>query len=206
MTRNMMLPLAAHTSNGTTPKGTQSPNGAPAPARTLRNFSGAGYDKGRGWLWQALWFATQNLVFGAWWCPRRLRPIILRAFGAEVGERVFLRHRVRVLWPWKLSIGDDCWIGEDVWLLNLEPISIGRDVCLSQGALLCTGGHDRRSPTFEYDNGPIFIGDGAWVAARAMVLRGVTVEAAAVVGAGSVVREDVPAVPPMFRTAPKGRQ
>lgn len=178
---------------------------APAPApRSLRDFSGQGYDKGRGKVWQALWFATQNLVFGAWWCPRRLRPVLLRAFGAEVGERVFVRHRVRVLWPWKLSIGDDCWIGEDVWLLNLEPITIGSDVCLSQGVFLCTGGHDRRSATFDYDNGPIVVGDGAWIAARAMVLRGVTVEAAVVVPAGEVVRRDIPTVPPMFRTAREG--
>jgi putative colanic acid biosynthesis acetyltransferase WcaF len=170
------------------------PGETPALRHSLRDFTGAGYDKGRGVLWQTLWFATQNLVFGAWWCPRRLRPGILRAFGAQVGERAFIRHRVRVLWPWKLSVGDDCWIGEDVWLLNLEPIALGNDVCLSQGAFLCTGSHDRRSPTFEYDNGPITIGDGAWIAARAMVLKGVRVEAAAVVSAGNVVSRDVLAV------------
>jgi putative colanic acid biosynthesis acetyltransferase WcaF len=168
---------------------------APPARRRLSSFDGRGYDKGRGPAWQALWFATQNLVFGAWWCPRRLRPILLRAFGAEVGERVFLRHRVRVLWPWKLTVGDDCWIGEDVWLLNLEPITLGRDVCLSQAAFLCTGSHDRHSPSFDYDNGPIAIGDGAWVAARATVLRGVSVAAGAVVPAGAVVGRDVPAVP-----------
>ena len=163
----------------------------PVLPRSLGGFSGRGYDKGRGVLWQALWFATQNLLFSTWWCPRRLRPVLLRAFGAEIGERVFIRHRVRVLWPWKLSIGNDCWIGEDAWLLNLEPITIGNNVCLSQGAFLCTGSHDRRSPTFEYDNGPIMIADGAWIAARATVLRGVTVGAGAVLPAGVVISRDV---------------
>ncbi|MEP6463250.1 MAG: DapH/DapD/GlmU-related protein [Frankiaceae bacterium] len=172
--------------------------------RRLRGFTGVGYDKGRGVLWQALWFATQNILFGAWWCPLRLRPVLLRAFGASVGERAFIRHRVRVLWPWKLTVGDDCWIGEDAWLLNLEPIVLGNDVCLSQGAFLCTGSHDRRSPTFEYDNGRIVIGDGVWVSARAVVLRGVTVEAAAVIPAGDVVRRDVMAVAPKFVTARRG--
>lgn len=161
--------------------------------RSLRGFHGYGYDKQRGRAWQALWFATMNLVFAAWWCPGRLRPMLLRAFGAQVGERVFIRHRVRVLWPWKLSVGDDCWIGEDVWLLNLEPISVGRDVCLSQGAFLCTGSHDRQSPTFEYDNGPILVDDGAWVAAQALLLRGTRVGRGAVVGARAVVTRDVPA-------------
>jgi putative colanic acid biosynthesis acetyltransferase WcaF len=162
------------------------------PLRSLRAFRGDGYSAGRGKVWQAAWFATMNLVFMAWWCPKGLRPRLLRAFGAQVGERVFIRHRVRVLWPWKLSIGDDSWIGEDVWLLNLEPITIGGDVCLSQGAFLCTGSHDVRSPSFEYDNGKIAVQDRAWVAAQALVLRGVIVGTGAVVGARAIVTKDLP--------------
>lgn len=158
----------------------------------LGAFTLTGYDKGRGIGWQAAWFATQNLVFGAWWFPRRFRPAILRAFGATVGRNVTIRHRVRVLWPWKLSVGDDTWIGEDAWLLNLEPITIGSDVCVSQGVFLCTGSHDRRSPDFRYDNGPIRIDDGVWLAAQSLVLRGVTVGTASVVGARAVATKDVP--------------
>jgi putative colanic acid biosynthesis acetyltransferase WcaF len=160
--------------------------------RSLASFTQVGYDKGRPFVVQAMWFAVMNLIFMKWWFPGRFRPKVLRTFGASVGTGVVIRHRVRVLWPWKLTIGDDSWIGEEVWLLNLEPISIGSDVCLSQDAFLCTGSHDRRSPSFGYDNGPIVIEDRAWVAARATVLRGVTVGRGAVVGAGVVVSADVP--------------
>lgn len=159
--------------------------------RNLRGFTGAGYDKGRSLPMQALWFATQHLVFRSWWLPARLRPVLLRRFGATVGERVLIRRDVRVHWPWKLTIGDDVWIGESAWLLDLEPIRIGSNVCVSQEALLCTGSHDRRSPTFEFDNGPICLEDGAWVAARATVLRGVTVGPGAIVGAHAVAATDV---------------
>ncbi len=162
------------------------------PARSLRGFTGAGYDKGRGVLWQALWFAVLNLAWSKWWFPPRLRPVVLRAFGARVGARVLIRHRVRVQWPWKLTVGDDVWIGEDAWLVNLERITVGHDVCVSQGALLCTGSHQRRSATFEFDNAPIDLRPGSWVAARAVVLRGVTVGEGAVVGAGAVAHRDVP--------------
>lgn len=158
----------------------------------LGKFSGADYDKGRPWLTQAAWFVALNLVFKAWWCPRSFRPMLLRIFGADVGSGVFIRHNVRVLWPWKLRVGRDAWIGEDVWLLNLEPITIGDDVCLSQGAFLCTGSHDRRSQSFEFDNGPIVIGDRSWIAAQALVLRGVTVHPGSVVGARALVTKDVP--------------
>ena len=164
----------------------------PLPYPRLAQFSAAiGYDKGRNMAWQAGWFAVQNLIFGAWWCPTRLRPKLLRMFGADVGTNVFIRHRVRVLWPWKLSIGSDSWIGEDVWLLSLEPIVVGSDVCLSQGVFLCTGGHDRRSADFRYDNGRISIGDGVWVATQALILRGVSVGTGSVVGARALISRDV---------------
>ncbi|MFE9023229.1 putative colanic acid biosynthesis acetyltransferase [Streptomyces sp. NPDC007808] len=159
--------------------------------RSLRSFTGVGYDKGRPLLVQAAWFAVLNLVFVRWWFPARWRPALLRAFGARIGERVLIRHRVRVHWPWRLEIGDDVWIGEGAWLLNLERITIDSDVCVSQEALLCTGSHRRRSAAFEFDNAPIRLERGAWVAARAVVLRGVTVGRGAVVGASAVARHDV---------------
>lgn len=161
--------------------------------RSLRGFTGAGYTKGRALPIQALWFATMHLVFVKWWFPARLRPAVLRAFGARVGRRVLIRHAVRVQWPWKLDVGDDVWIGEGAWLINLEPISIGSDVCVSQGAMLCTGSHQRRSETFEFDNAPIRLEPGCWVAAQAIVLRGVTVGHGAVIGAGAVAGRDLPA-------------
>jgi len=160
--------------------------------RNLAAFTGRGYDKGRGLAWCAAWYATQHVVFKAWWCPGRLRARILRAFGATVGQGVVIRAGVRVHWPWKLTVGDHTWLGEGAWLLNLEPITIGSHVCVSQEALLCTGSHDRRSPTFEFDNGPITVGDGAWVATRAVVLRGVEIGENAVVGAAAVVASTVP--------------
>jgi putative colanic acid biosynthesis acetyltransferase WcaF len=169
------------------------PQNADTGYPSLASFSARrGYDKGRNVAWQAAWFAVQNLVFDAWWLPGRLRPRILRAFGASVGRNVLIRHRVRVLWPWKLSIGNDAWIGEDAWLLNLEHITIGDDVCVSQGAFLCTGSHDHRSTDFRYDNGPIVVEDGAWIAAQALVLRGSVIGRGAVIGARAVITHSVP--------------
>ncbi|MFF3500963.1 DapH/DapD/GlmU-related protein [Streptomyces sp. NPDC003247] len=158
---------------------------------SLRGFTGAGYDKGRPLPVQAAWFAALHLLFVKWWFPARWRPALLRAFGARVGQRVLIRRGVRVHWPWKLDVGDDVWIGEDAWILNLEPVTIGSDCCVSQSALLCTGSHRRRSATFEFDNGPIRLEPGSWVAARAVVLRGVTVGRGAVVGAGAVAHRDL---------------
>ena len=160
--------------------------------RSLSGFTGTGYDKGRGVLTQIAWLSVSSMLTNHWWCPNALRVAILRWFGARIGSGTLIRHRVRIHWPWKLTVGSDSWIGEGSRILNLEPVSIGNDVCVSQDVLLCTGSHDRRSPTFEFDNAPIVVHDGAWIAARATVLRGVSVGADAVVGATALVTSDVP--------------
>lgn len=163
------------------------------PDLSLREFTGRGYDKGRGRAWQALWHVVGQPLVASTLVPSRVRARVLRAFGASIGPRTLIRSGVRVHWPWKLRIGADSWIGVDVWILNLEDVTIGDNCCLSQQAFLCTGSHQRRSRTFEFDNGPITIGSKAWIAARATVLRGVTVGPNALVAAGAVVSADVPA-------------
>jgi putative colanic acid biosynthesis acetyltransferase WcaF len=159
--------------------------------RSLQGFTGSGYDRGRHRGWQAAWLACQSLVFKRIWLPSAARVALLRFFGAHVGTGVSIRHDVTIHWPWKLSIGSNSWIGVGAWILNLEPVEIGHDCCISQQALLCTGSHDHRSPTFEFDNGPIVIGNGVWIAARATVLRGVTIGDEALVGACALVAHDV---------------
>lgn len=160
--------------------------------RSLAARRGKPYDKGRGIVHQMLWVALQEGVVTRVWCPNQLRIAILRAFGARIGDGVLIRHRVRIQWPWKLTIGDNSWVGTDVGLYNLDHITIGNDVCISQQAYICTGSHDRHSPTFEFDNAPVVVEDGVWLCARSTVLRGVRVGANSTVGATALVSSDVP--------------
>lgn len=164
-----------------------------APRRNLGALRGRSYDKGRGFVYQAAWVALSTFVFTKVWCPSRLRCAILRALGAQVGTGVFIKHGVTIQWPWRLTVGDDTWLGVGVSIVNIEHLTIGSNVCVSQEAFLCTGSHDYRSPVFEYDNRPTTIEDGVWVGARAMVLRGITVGADSVIGAQAVVVRDIPA-------------
>jgi putative colanic acid biosynthesis acetyltransferase WcaF len=159
--------------------------------RDLSQFKGEGYDKGRSALWQVAWLVVQSTVFRRWWMPAAARARILRAFGADVGQGVLIRNDVTIHWPWKLTIGDHSWIGVGAWILNLEPVRIGSNTCISQQVLLCTGSHQRKSSSFEFDNAPIEIGDGVWVAVRATVLRGVRIGDGALIGACALVTRDV---------------
>jgi putative colanic acid biosynthesis acetyltransferase WcaF len=131
------------------------------------------------------------LVRSSWQISSRVRRAALRAFGAQIGEGVLLRPGMRVRFPWKLTIGDHSWIGEDVWLHNQDHVTIGADAVVSQGTFVTTGSHALRRDMALLTR-PVVIGDGAWVTARCTVLGGSRIGVAAVVTPGTVVSGDVP--------------
>lgn len=157
------------------------------PLRQLARYRNDGYSAGRGLFVRALWYFVSLALFESGWFPvSGPKARVLRWFGATIGRGLVVRPGVRIKFPWRLEIGDDCWIGQDVWIDNLDQVTLDSDVCISQGAYLCTGSHDHRSPTFELRVGPITVGHGAWLAAKCIVLQNTTVPPGMVVGAGSV--------------------
>ncbi len=170
----------------------------------LSSFSVGNYRPGRSLPTQLLWYFTSLLLFeSGWFLLTRLKPTILRAFGAKIGKGVVIKPNVRIKYPWRLSIGDHCWIGQEVWIDNLVQVSIGNHVCLSQRAYLCTGSHDYRKKTFDLVPGEIDIRDGAWIAASALITGDVTIGANALVAGGSVVSKDVPPAKIVTGAAPR---
>jgi putative colanic acid biosynthesis acetyltransferase WcaF len=95
-----------------------------------------------------------------------------------------------LLYPWNVQIGDHSWIGERVWLDSLGCIAIGSNVCISQGAYLCTGNHDWTDTAFRLMIKPITVEEGAWIGARAVVLPGIVIATHSVVCAGAIVTGD----------------
>ena len=120
------------------------------------------------------------------------RTWILRVFGARIEEGVVIKPGVRVKYPWLLSVGRHSWIGENCWIDNVAPVEIGNNVCISQGAYLCTGNHDWSDPRFGLSVKAIKLGDGSWVGARALICPGVALGECAVAAAGSVVTGNIP--------------
>lgn len=156
---------------------------------TLANYDNGGYDPGASIIKRIAWYVANAVVFDSYWVPYSpLKVALLRWFGARVGQRVVIKPRVRIKYPWRLTLGDDVWLGEDVWMDNLAEVTIGNDVCISQGAYLLTGNHDYKDPRFKLRLGAIRIDDGAWIGARVTVCPGVTVAASAVVTVGSVLQ------------------
>jgi putative colanic acid biosynthesis acetyltransferase WcaF len=120
------------------------------------------------------------------------RRWLLRLFGARIGNGAIIRPSVRVTYPWRLSIGEHCQIGDHVELYTLGEIEIGDCVVISQRSYICTAGHDHTSPTFDLFAKGIAIEPEAWLATDVFVAPGVRIGRGAVVGARSSVFHHVP--------------
>lgn len=159
----------------------------------LSDYTPGDYRPGRGKFTQVLWYLVSVALFESGWFPvARVKPAVLRAFGATIGRGVVIKPNVRIKYPWRLVVGDHVWIGQEAWIDNLADVRIGDHVCVSQRAYLCTGSHDHRRRTFDLRVGEIALGDGCWIAAGATVLGGVTIGANALLAAGSVAVRDLP--------------
>ncbi|SIQ30898.1 putative colanic acid biosynthesis acetyltransferase WcaF [Domibacillus enclensis] len=121
------------------------------------------------------------------------RNFLLRLFGAQIGTGVQIRSSAKFTYPWKVSIGDYSWIGDDVKFYSLDQITIGSNCVISQESYLCTGSHDIQDPHFGLITKPIVVKDGAWVASDVFVYPGVTIHEMAVIAARSTVTKDIPA-------------
>jgi acetyltransferase-like isoleucine patch superfamily enzyme len=112
-----------------------------------------------------------------------------------------LDSSVRVLPPFHTDTGRNLRFGRNVFVnhgctaMDLGGIAIGDDVMIGPNVQLISSGHplDRSARRSQITTAPICLSRGAWIAARAMVLQGVTVGDDAVVAAGAVVTEHVPA-------------
>lgn len=97
-----------------------------------------------------------------------------------------------------LVIGDRCVIGIRCGITAHESIEIGDDVWFGQDVFVTDANHGMDDPDTPIgrqlgDHRPVRIGDGSWIGHGAVVLPGVTIGRNAVIAAGAVVNQDVPA-------------
>lgn len=160
----------------------------------LTKYDQSWFDRGRPGWYILLWWLVQGVLF-----PFSLHPCngfrgwLLKLFGAKIGKGVVIRPTARFTYPWKITIGNYSWIGDDVVLYSLDRIAIGSNCVISQKSYLCTGSHDLRDIAFKLITAPIIIGDGVWIAADCFIAPGVSIGQDVVVGARSSVFKDQPA-------------
>ncbi|GFE84238.1 colanic acid biosynthesis acetyltransferase WcaF [Steroidobacter agaridevorans] len=158
------------------------------PLTRLDDYDRRGYSPQASIARRVAWYVVHALLFDSWLLPVSAPKVwLLRAFGARMGRRIVIKPRVRIKYPWLLSVGDFAWIGEGSWIDNLAKVTIGAHACVSQDAYLLTGNHDYRDLRFGLITAPIQLEDGAWVGARAIVCPGVTLKRMSVLTAGSIL-------------------
>lgn len=154
----------------------------------LSRYDNRWYHPGSSFPVQILWYFCNVLfILNPLNPSSKLKVLLLRLFGARIGKGVVIKPGVNVKYPWHLAIGDHSWIGEGVWLDCLDRITIGNNVCISQGAYLCTGNHDWSDSAFKLVLKPIVVDDGSWIGARTTLLPGVRMSTHSIACAGSVL-------------------
>jgi acetyltransferase-like isoleucine patch superfamily enzyme len=148
----------------------------------------------------------------------RLRALRYRLMGATIGDKCLFGPRVRLDLAWRIQVGPRTQLEADVWLKLVSPqaqvivgeytflgrgveidaaaqVTVGSHVLIAPGVFITDHNHNLERGTLIREQGwrssPVVIGDDVWIGARAIVLPGVTVGTGAVVGAASVVRENV---------------
>lgn len=160
----------------------------------LSKFDPLSFDKGASFFKIVLWYFVSSLFIRPSFIPfMRFKLFLLRLFGARIGKGTLLKPCVIIKSPWYLTVGNDCWIGEKVWIDNIDKVCIGDNVCISQGALLLTGNHNYRSLKFDYKNASIILEDGVWIGAKAVVCPGVKAYSHSILTVGSVATKNLEA-------------
>ena len=122
-------------------------------------------------------------------------PALLGTLFARLGKGAVVEAPFHCDYGWNIALGERVYANAFCVFLDCAPIEIGDRALLGPGVHLYTATHPleaaERRQGLEYAR-PITIGDDAWLGGGAIVLPGVSVGEAAVVGAGSVVSRDVP--------------
>jgi putative colanic acid biosynthesis acetyltransferase WcaF len=150
------------------------------------------FKRTRSRLVEAVWIMVEFfLVSNPLQVSSGVRAWALRLFGARIGVNVIMRPRLRVKFPWNLRVGDNCWIGEGVWIHNQGLVTIEDNAVVSQEAFVTTGSHDIYE-SMDLLVKPVIIRRGAWVTTRCIVLQGVEIGQNAILTPGSVANKSLP--------------
>lgn len=133
-------------------------------------------------------------------CVFEAGVLVFHPENISLGRNVYVGHQsiLKGYYKNELTIGDETWIGQQVFMHAAGGLTIGARVGIGPGVKILTSQHreaGRDTPVLfsPIELAPVVIADDADLGIGAIVLPGVTIGRGAVVGAGAVVTRDVPA-------------
>ena len=149
-------------------------------------------------LLKYFWFHLVTLATD--WLPdlrplMRIRGFFLRPCFKSCGANFQVARRVTINFSNRLEIGRDAYIATGCWIHAWGGIVIEDEVQLGPYSVLVTGDHMLKDGSYRHGPSslmPIRLCHGSWVAAHAVVTKGVTLGRGALIAANSVATRSIP--------------
>jgi putative colanic acid biosynthesis acetyltransferase WcaF len=168
-------------------------NGTNVTTELARKFDTGTFQIGASYLKIISWYIVNLLFFRSGLMPFSSVLVgLLRGFGSTIGRDVRIKPHIQIKYPWKLTIGDHSWLGQCT-IENLDQVTIGNHVCISEGALILTGNHNYKRKKFDLFTKQVILNDGVWICANSVICPGVTAESHSILCVGSVANNDLKA-------------
>lgn len=122
-----------------------------------------------------------------------VRGELLRfAHGGEItiGKSCYIGHGTRIWSGAKITVGDNVLIAHNVSIFDNLTHPLDWQDRRRHYEMIAAHGHPRN---INLGDRPVTIGQDAWIGAHSIILRGVSIGERAIVAAGAVVTQDVPA-------------
>jgi acetyltransferase-like isoleucine patch superfamily enzyme len=167
------------------------------------------------WAQKWLWYETNSLPWNRFRIHREFMrrgafmrwPVHGNVLAAlmegrlEIGEGVLLEPDVWITAPGsaRVRIGSGTFLNLGVMVASLELVEIGEHCMFANGCFVSDSGHRFDDPLTPVPwqgfttKGPTRVGDNVWCGAHVVITSGVTVGERCVIGANSVVTQNIPA-------------
>lgn len=136
-----------------------------------------------------------NLLPDFWLINKSVRPALARLCGMQCGTGVMLQKGIFYGNPKNVSIGVSSIICRGAFLDGFDKITIGNNVAIAFQVTFITSTHElgtKEKRVGRLSGSPIVIGDGVWIAARAIIGPGTEIGAGSMISAGAALMHSVP--------------
>jgi maltose O-acetyltransferase len=123
------------------------------------------------------------------------RKILLQQLFKSTGDNIYIEPPFRTDYGCNTSIGENFYANYDCIIIDVCPVTIGRNVFFAPRVCIYTAAHPIdaavRGTLLEFGK-PVSIGDDVWVGGNVVINPGVKIGSNVVVGSGSVIVKDIP--------------